>query len=315
MSRLASMLKKKRPQLAVTASEAKPKAKKQKLRSGYQDPASFRSAGGSNKSVKPGGDRAKPQEDEDGEQEQPLHDAEGAYHELVGLLSSRGGAAAAMLRRRQHEEGGDSEGGSSSAGDGEEEVRVVCVEWSISVASRASDPSCKNPPAHLTSLLWNQPRQEDERAQAAGRQQEQKEDDGGADGSGGPEDGGDGGDDSAPSATADGAAAAATAADGPALDTWSDHLDRELSEDAAAALRAGGTVKFTAPEASPSDALFAGPWPGRAQWQVAGRAALPPAPGGLAACGVRDRLQARWREVHQVRGGRGVGGVMGAGPG
>lgn len=35
-------------------------------------------------------------------------------------------------------------------------------------------------------------------------------------------------------------------------------------------------------------------------WQVAG-CTLPAAPASLAAAGVKERLQARWREVHKVR--------------
>jgi hypothetical protein len=126
----------------------------------------------------------------------------------------------------------------------------------------------------------------------------------------------------------DGAAAEAA----PVRDTWAQHVNRELSDAEVAALRAGH-AKFTDPAAgTPSGvggscggsgsgsgsgggggsgsrlcgergdaAAYAAAWP-RAKWQVAGRAALPPAPAVLVAAGVKERLRARWAEVHEVRG-------------
>ena len=47
------------------------------------------------------------------------------------------------------------------------------------------------------------------------------------------------------------------------------------------------------------------------KWQLVGRTALPPAPLTLAALGVKERLQARWAEVHgeeaEGQGGPGAG--------
>jgi len=76
-----------------------------------------------------------------------------------------------------------------------------------------------------------------------------------------------------------------------------------MTEDEVAALRGPGaaTAKFADPQPS---AAYANLWP-RARWQVAGgRSALPAAAAGaLGAYGVTQRLQARWREVHEVSGG------------
>ncbi|WIA34691.1 hypothetical protein OEZ86_013004 [Tetradesmus obliquus] len=73
-------------------------------------------------------------------------------------------------------------------------------------------------------------------------------------------------------------------------------MSRELSDAEVAALRSGKAAWQDPPAGQdPSDGLWK-----RAKWQLAGRDSMPPAPASLAGYGVKERLIARWHEVHQA---------------
>ncbi|GBF92110.1 hypothetical protein Rsub_04457 [Raphidocelis subcapitata] len=220
-----------------------------------------------------------------------------AYNELVGLLARQDKA----LRRRQQQEGGDSDAdGSSSSDEDEDEQAEPPQRRRLDERGRRSQQPRRRGREEEEEA---QQQEEEEEEEEDGEQQQQQEGEEGSD-EGEEQQAPDGG--GADAAAAHGAAAPAGGE--PGMDAWAAHLGRELSEAEAAALRAGGT-KFSDPSPSEADAAYDGAWP-RARWQLAGRAALPAAPSGLAEYGVKERLRARWEEVHQEDARRAASGAL-----
>ncbi|GAX83068.1 hypothetical protein CEUSTIGMA_g10494.t1 [Chlamydomonas eustigma] len=78
--------------------------------------------------------------------------------------------------------------------------------------------------------------------------------------------------------------------------TWAQHVERELAEDHNSNTCSGASTSklIKAPESSE----FKDGAPKHATWQMRHRSTLPPAPATLFESGVKERLQARWLEVH-----------------